>query len=133
MADLPALLAAFEHDPDDAQAFGGLVDAARQAAADVRLTRFAAARKAFGGRGRPDIVVALIDAELAATMDVDRKVDLLLEKGMALDGELLGVAAACAPVGEVRPPRPDDTMAAEALDELDVSASNWKKFADKYV
>src|ERR1051325_1772355 len=93
MADLPALLAAFEHDPDDAQAFAGLVDAARQAPADVRLTRFAAARKAFGGRGRPDIVVALIDAELAATTDVDRKVDLLLEKGMALASELLDVPA----------------------------------------
>jgi tetratricopeptide (TPR) repeat protein len=133
MADLPALLAALEHDPDDAQAFAGLVDAARQAPADVRLTRFAAARKVFGGRGRPDIVVALIDAELAATTDVDRKVDLLLEKGMVLDGELLDVPAARAAFDEVRRLRPDDTMAAEALDELDVSASNWKKFADKYV
>jgi tetratricopeptide (TPR) repeat protein len=133
MADLPALLAALEHDPDDAQAFAGLVDAAQKAPPDVRLTRFAAARKAFGGRGRPDIVVALIDAELGATTDVDRKVDLLLEKGMALDGELLDVPAARAAFDEVRRLRPDDTMAAEALDEIDVSASNWKKFADKYI
>ena len=133
MADLPALLAALEHDPDDAQAFAGLVDAARQTPADVRVTRFAATRKVLAARGRPDIVVALFDAELAATIDLDRKVDLLLEKGMVLDGELLDVPAARAAFDEVRALRPDDTMAREALGELDVSASNWKKFADKYV
>ncbi|HEY0988555.1 MAG TPA: hypothetical protein VGD80_15930, partial [Kofleriaceae bacterium] len=133
MADLPALLAALEHDPDDAQAFAGLVDAARHAPADNRVTRFAATRKVLATRGRPDVVVVLFDAELAATTDVDRKVDLLLEKGMVLDGELLDVPAARAAFDEVRGLRPDDTMAREALGELEVSASNWKKFADKYV
>ncbi len=133
MADLPALLAALEHDPDDAQALAGLVEAARQASPDVRTARFAQARKLLGGRGRPDTVVQLIEAELAATQDLDRKVDLLLEKGMALDGELLDVPAARAVFLEVGRLRPDDTMAKEAIDELDVAASNWKKFADKYV
>src|SRR6185436_19930783 len=133
MADLPALLAALEHDPDDAQAFAGLVDAARVAPSDLRVTRFAATRKALTTRGRPDVVVVLFDAELAATTDVDRKVDLLLEKGIALDGELLDVPAARAAFDEVRVLRPDDTMAREALGEIDVSASNWKKFADKYI
>jgi len=133
MADLPALLAALEHDPDDAQAFAGLVEAARQTPPDVRTTRFASARKLLGGRGRPDTVVQLIDVELASSPDLERKVDLLLEKGMVLDGELLDVPAARTAFEEVRALRPDDTMAAEAIDELDVSASNWRKFADKYV
>jgi tetratricopeptide (TPR) repeat protein len=133
MADLPALLAALEHDPDDAQAFAGLVEAARQTPPDVRTTRFASARKLLGGRGRPDTVVQLIDVELASTPDLERKVDLLLEKGMVLDGELLDVPAARTAFEEVRALRPDDTMAAEAIGELDVSASNWKKFADKYI
>jgi tetratricopeptide (TPR) repeat protein len=133
MADLPALLAALEHDPDDAQALAGLVEAARQASPDVRTTRFAQTRKVVGGRGRPDIVVQLLDAELAATPDLDRRVDLLLEKGMALDGELLDVPAARAVFTEVGRLRPDDPMAKEAIDELDVAASNWKKFAEKYV
>jgi len=133
MADLPALLAALEHDPDDAQALAGLVEAARQASPDVRTTRFAQTRKVVGGRGRPDIVVQLIDAELAATQDLDRRVDLLLEKGMALDGELLDVPGARAVFAEVERLRPADTMAKEAIDELDVAASNWKKFAEKYV
>jgi tetratricopeptide (TPR) repeat protein len=135
MADLPALLAALEHDPDDAQALAGLAEAARQATPDARATRFASARKTLSGRGRPDTVAQLIDVELASTPEpeVDRKVDLLLEKGMLLDGELLDVPAARRAFEEVRTLRPDDTMAAEALDELDVSASNWRKFADKYI
>ena len=136
MADLPALLAALEHDPDDAQALLGLAEAARQAPSEARATRFAAARKVLGGRGRPDTVLQLIDLELAAAdhaVDVDHRVDLLLEKGMVLDGELLDVPAARGAFEEVRALRPDDTMALEAIGELDVAASNWKKFADKYV
>ena len=87
----------------------------------------------LGGRGRPDSVVQLIDAELASTQALDRKVDLLLEKGMVLDSELLEVPAARAAFEEACALRPDDTMAKEAIAELDVAASNWKKFADKYV
>ena len=92
MADLSSLLAVLEHDPDDAQALEALALAARQTPPDVRASRFAAARRALASRGRPDAVVQLIDIELATTGDVDRKVDLLLEKGMVLDGELLDVA-----------------------------------------
>ncbi|HEX3759938.1 MAG TPA: tetratricopeptide repeat protein, partial [Kofleriaceae bacterium] len=135
MADLPALLSALQHDPDDAQALTGLIEAARGAASDLRARELAAARKLLATRGRPDAVVQLIDVELAAMPDheVDRRVDLLLEKGMMLDGELLDVPAARAVFDLVRVLRPDDSMAAEALDELDLAASNWRKFADKYV
>ena len=89
MADLSSLLAVLEHDPDDVQALDALAGAARAAPAEVRATRFAVARKTLAGRGRPDAVVALIDVELAATDDKDRKADLMLEQGMVLDGELL--------------------------------------------
>ena len=133
MADLPALLAALEHDPDDAQALAGLVEAARLTPPDVRTTRFASARKLLGGRGRPDTVVQLIDVELASSPDPERKAVLLYEKGLVLDGELLDVPAARTAFEEVRALRPEDTMAAEAIDELDVSATNWRKFADKYI
>src|SRR5262245_11417328 len=102
MADLPALLAALEHDPDDAQALAGLVEASRQAPADVRTARFAAARKVLSGRGRPDAVAKLLDIELASTVDADRRVDLLLEKGMVLDSELLDVPAAREAFEQVR-------------------------------
>src|SRR4051812_4202027 len=135
MADLPALLAALQHDPDDAQALTGLIEAARGATPDLRARELAAARKLLAARGRPDAVLQLIEVELAAIAEheVDRRVDLLLEKGMVLDGELLDVPAARAAFDRVRALRPDDSMAAEALDELDLAASNWQKFADKYV
>ena len=133
MADLSSLLTVLELDPDDIQALEALVGAARTTPPDLRASRFAGARKVLGGRGRPDVVVALIDAELASTGDVDRKVDLLLEKGMVLDGDLLDVPAARAAFLEVTTLRPDDSMAKEAVAELDLAESNWRKFADKYV
>jgi tetratricopeptide (TPR) repeat protein len=133
MADLSSLLAVLEHDPDDAQALEALGAAARQAPPDVRASRFTATRKLLAGRGRPDIVVRLLEAEVSATGDVDRKVDLLLEKGMVLDGDLLDVVAARAAYEEVLALRKDDTMAMEAIGELDLAAGNWQKFADKYV
>jgi tetratricopeptide (TPR) repeat protein len=135
MADLPALLAALQHDPDDAQALNGLIEAARGAAPEVRARELGATRKLLAARGRPDAVLQLIEVELAVISEheVARRVDLLLEKGMVLDGELLDVPAARAAFDRVRELRPDDSMAAEALDELDLAASNWRKFADKYV
>jgi tetratricopeptide (TPR) repeat protein len=133
MADLSSLLAVLEHDPDDAQALEALAGAARHTPPDVRASRFDQARKLIGGRGRPDIVVKLLDLELDSTGDTDRQVDLLLEKGMVLDGELLDVADARTAFEEVLRLRPDDTMAKEAIDELELAAGNWKKFADKYV
>ncbi|MCW5805807.1 MAG: tetratricopeptide repeat protein, partial [Deltaproteobacteria bacterium] len=133
MADLSSLLTVIEHDPDDAQALQALTNAARQTPPDVRATRFSSARKVLAGRGRPDAVVQLLDVELAATGDVDRKIDLLLEKGILLDGELLDVPAAREAFVEVRNLRPDDTLAKEALGEIELAASNWKKFAEKYV
>ncbi|MBA3452345.1 MAG: hypothetical protein H0T42_04530, partial [Deltaproteobacteria bacterium] len=133
MADLSTLLAVLENDPDDPQARDALFGAAQNAAADLRATRFASARKLIGGRGRPDTVVMLLNVELAVTRDVERQVDLLLEKGMVLDGELLDVAGARNAFTDVLSLRANDTMANEALEELDVAAKNWKKFAEKYV
>jgi tetratricopeptide (TPR) repeat protein len=133
MADLSALLAVLEHDPDDAQALDALEAAAQSAPADVRATRFAAARKLLAGRGRPDAVVALIDVELAVTDDRTQKADLLLELGMVLDGELLDVPLAHAAFASVLELRKDDAMATEALQELGVAEENWQKFAAKFV
>ncbi|HTL26910.1 MAG TPA: hypothetical protein VL280_09855, partial [Burkholderiales bacterium] len=133
MADLSALLAVLEHDPDDAQALEALEGAARSAPADVRATRFAAARKLLSSRGRPDAVVALIDVELDVTDDKNRKADLLLEKGMVLDSELLDVPLAHAAFASVLELRRNDALATEALQELGIAEENWKKFAAKFI
>ncbi|MDB4961753.1 MAG: repeat-containing protein [Myxococcales bacterium] len=133
MADLSSLLAVIENDPDDPQAREALLGAAQIAPPDVRASRFASARKVIAGRGRPDAVVMLLNVELAVSAEVDRQVDLLLEKGMILDGELLDVPSARAAFEQVLALRANDTMAKEALEELDLANQNWNKFADKYV
>ncbi|MCX5744289.1 MAG: tetratricopeptide repeat protein, partial [Proteobacteria bacterium] len=133
MADLSSLLAVLEHDPDDTQALDALVSAANTTAPEVRASRFANSRKVVGGRGRPDTVVRMLDAELAVTTELDRKADLLLEKGMVLDGDLLDVPAARHAFQEVLQLRPDDAMAKEALDEIELGAQNWQKFAEKFL
>src|SRR5262249_12838782 len=115
MPDLSSLLAVLEHDPDDAQAVEALSAAARAATTEARTARLAAARKLLSTRTRPDAVVQLIDIELTVTPEVDRQGDLLLEKGMVLDGELLDVAAARTAFEQVLGLRPGDGMAKEAL------------------
>src|SRR5450432_2150011 len=123
MADLSSLLSVIEHDPDDTQAFEALVDAAQKAPPDLRASRLAATRKLLATRGRPDAVVQLIDVEIAAIGDTDKpkQADLLLEKGMVLDGELLDVAAAHNAFASVLELRKNDAMAIEALEELNVA------------
>ncbi len=135
MADLSALLSVLEHDPDDAQALAGLEAAARAESPDVRTQRFATARKLLAGRGRPDVVVALIDAELDGTgrEEKERRADLLIEKGLSLDGELLDVPLAHAAFASVLELRKNDPMATEALQDLALGEENWRKFAAKFI
>src|SRR5262245_52431441 len=133
MADLSALLAVLEHDPDDAQALDALEAAAAATPSDVRAARFAAARKILTGRGRPDAVVGLVDIEIAIEPDRNKKADLFLEKGMVLDGEMLDVAGAHAAFASALELRKQDPMATEAIEELGVSEENWRKFAAKFV
>src|SRR5512146_3010423 len=111
MADLSALLAVLEHDPDDAQALDALEAAARVVPPEARANRFAAARKLLAAKGRPDAVVSLIDAELAVTDDRNRKADLFIEKGMVLDSELLDVPMALAAFASALELRKNDPMA----------------------
>jgi tetratricopeptide (TPR) repeat protein len=133
MADLSSLLAVIEHDPDDAQALEALSSAAQAAPPDARASRFAQARKTLAAKGRPDQVVFLLDVELAATTDVGKQADLLIEKGMALEAELLDVRAARDAYAAALEKRPGDSLAKEAVEEIDVAQANWEKFAAKYV
>ena len=113
MADFANLLAVLENDPDDAQAREALAAAARSVEPAVRADKLARARKLFAERGRPDAVVQLLTIELGALgeTNLDRRIDLLLEMGMVLDGELLDVPAARGAFTEVLQARPADSMA----------------------
>jgi len=87
----------------------------------------------LAGRGRPDAVVELLDVELAVETDRNKRADLLLEKGMVLDSEMLDVPGAHAAFASVLELRKNDGMATEALEDLGVAEENWKKFAAKFV
>ncbi|MGE5183911.1 MAG: tetratricopeptide repeat protein, partial [Acidobacteriota bacterium] len=133
MADLSSLLALFEHDPDDAQTIDALVEAAKAAPADQRQARFASSRKVLASRGRSDAVIALIDAELAATTDKNVKADLFLDKGLVLDADLCDLGGAHGAYASVLELRKGDQLAMQGLEELNVAEENWQKFAAKYV
>jgi len=133
MADLSALLAVLEHDPDDTQALAALEAAARATPPEVRGPRFATARKVLTNAGRADVVVEILDAEIDATDEKNRKADLLTEKGMLLDGELLDVSLASAAYASVLELRKGDALATEALEELGQAEEHWKKFAAKFL
>ncbi|MEZ4360153.1 MAG: tetratricopeptide repeat protein [Kofleriaceae bacterium] len=136
MADLAHFLAILELDPDDAQAMGGLREAAVGADAALAQERFAAARKGLIDRGRPDAAIALVDAQLdalGADAGAERRAELLLEKGLLLHEELLDPDGAARAFEEVLVVRPDDELAKEALADLSLDRENWQKFADKYV
>ncbi|HEY1552976.1 MAG TPA: hypothetical protein VGG28_34335, partial [Kofleriaceae bacterium] len=133
MADLFSILAVLEHDPDESQALEALAQAARATPAAQRENRLAQARQTLAQRGRPDAVIALLDAELAAAEDRDRKADLQIERGLVLDGELLDVPGARAAFDAALELRAQDAMAKEGLEEISVAEKNWKKFAAKFV
>ncbi len=139
MADFAHFLAILELDPDDAQAMGALRSAIASLDPAQTQERFAAAGKALIERGRPDAAVALLDVQLerlaAAELSGrrDLRADLLIEKGLLLDEELLDPTAAAQVFEEVEQIRPGDSLAQEALGDLQMARDNWQKFAEKYV
>src|SRR5689334_17274693 len=98
MADFHSYLAILDSDPDDAAALAGLMGVAPNAAADPSAPgAFAQVRKNARDRGRPDVVVKLLDVELTGVArDKGRRADLLLEKAQLLEDELLDEPAAVA-------------------------------------
>lgn len=143
MADFAHFLAILELDPDDAQAMGSLRAAVAGVDPAQAQERFAAAGKALTERGRPDAAVALLDVLLerlaqggaggAGGGRADLQADLLVEKGLLLDEELLDPEGAAAAFQAAQTVRPGDPLAEEALDDLQTARENWQKFAAKYV
>jgi tetratricopeptide (TPR) repeat protein len=130
MADLNQYLAILDSDPDDTAALAGLADVAQRA---LDPNAFARAKKAQRERGRFDAVIRLIDVELGATTDVTRRADLMLEKGMVLEDDLLDEAGASECFQAVLQARPDDEVATETLQQIAIGRDNWEKFAQKYL
>ncbi len=135
MADLQSVLSRLDSDPDDPHVLAGLalVTTAAQAGLDAAAgAALAHTRKRFRDRGRPDVALRLLDAELGGTAD-GRKADLWLAKAEILDEDLLDEGGATACYQAALAERPGDAAAAEALESLKLARDNWKKFAAKYV
>src|SRR5262245_41873053 len=121
MADLHQYLAILDADPDDAAAFSGLAEAAQRG---LDSTAFARAKKVHRDRGRCDVVVRLIDVEIGATADPGRRADLILEKGLVLEDDLLDEARASQCFEEVLALRPGDEVATETLQQIQLARDN---------
>ncbi|MBK9031624.1 MAG: tetratricopeptide repeat protein [Myxococcales bacterium] len=135
MADLQSVLTRLDSDPDDPHVLAGLsiVTAAAAAGLDAAaVAGLAHTRKRFRDRGRPDVALRLVDAELGGVAD-GRRADLLIAKAEILDEDLLDEAGASACYQAALAARPDDAIAAEALESLRLARDNWKKFAAKYI
>ncbi|GAB4566919.1 MAG: hypothetical protein Tsb0020_19040 [Haliangiales bacterium] len=135
-----------------------LLEAAPSARADVSGA-FARTRKSLHERGEIDAVMSLIDLEVASLSrqhdgdddgdgdgggdggDGDGQVDsdqvaelladLMIERAQLCVSELLDDAAAVSAYQRVLALRPDDEVAAEALEQLAMERDNWPKFVDK--
>jgi len=136
MADLQSLLVTLDSDPDDPQALTALAavtETARaglDAAATVILAQH---RKRLRDRGRADVALRVLDAELAGTASPARRAELWTEKGQILDEDLLDEAGSVASFERALAERPGDDTAIDALAQLKLARDNWQKFAAKYV
>ncbi|HUQ07321.1 MAG TPA: hypothetical protein VM261_32740, partial [Kofleriaceae bacterium] len=134
MADLLQFLALLDSDPDDANVLAALADSANRGLDQHGAQALGHAKKSLRERGRHDVALRLLDVELAATKG-PRRADLLVEKGQLLDEDLLDEPAAARCYEEALGVRPDDEVAAEALQQMALNRANenWKKFAAKFV
>ena len=134
MADFLQYLAILDADPDDDAAWKGLAAQAPRAAGDPdALAALADTRKNLRERGRLDVVARLLDVEIGAVSEPSRRADLLLEKGLLLEDELLDEPAAVECLRQVLTLRPGDETATETLQQIGLVRENWEKFAGKYL
>jgi hypothetical protein len=133
MADFLQYLAILDSDPDDAAALAGLIDRAAAAATDPAAPgALGATRKNMRERGRPEVVLRLLDLELRAVTDKARRADLLLEKAQLLEDDLLDEDGAIAALKDVLSLRDDET-ALELIEQIEETRANWQKVAAKFI
>ncbi|MBI5479943.1 MAG: hypothetical protein HY906_13845, partial [Deltaproteobacteria bacterium] len=128
-------LSILEVEPDNAQELEGLRALAQgEASVTPELSRaLEDARRIHRERGNFDLIVALLDVELALTPDGSRRADLLYERGRILADELLREEDAVAAFNEVLRLRPDDAGASESLAHFALVRDNWEKIVKKYL
>src|SRR5690349_16394013 len=135
--DVSAALATLQLHPDDSQALKALsaLHPGNGAGieADVLSKALSDARRFHRERGDYDLVVSLIDLELAWTTASARRADLLHEKGRVLSDELLRDEAGQATVREALAAHPGHGPSTESLAQMSLVRANWEPISKRYL
>src|SRR5690349_18303643 len=135
--DVSAALATLQLHPDDSQALKALsaLHPGNGAGieADMLSKALSDARRFHRERGDYELVISLIDLELAWTTAAARRADLLHEKGRVLSDELLRDEAGQATVREALEASPGHTTATESLAQMALVRTNWEPISKRYL
>src|SRR5262245_52368047 len=135
--DVTAALATLQLHPEDSGALKALTALhpgnGAGIDADVLSKALSDARRFHRERGDFDLVVSLIDLELAWTTTAGRRGDLLHEKGRVLFDELLRDDAGQACVREALEASPGHAAATESLAQMSLVRANWEPISKRYL
>src|SRR5262245_45102889 len=135
--DVSAALATLQLHPEDSQALKALaaLHPGNGAGIDAEVLSKALsdARRFHRERGDYELVVSLIDLELAWTTDAVRRADLLHEKGRVLSDELLRDEAGQATVKEALEASPGHAAATESAAQMSLVRANWEPISKRYL
>jgi tetratricopeptide (TPR) repeat protein len=135
--DVSAALATLQLHPEDSGALKALASLhpgnGAGIDADVLSKALSDARRFHRERGDYELVVSLIDLELAWTTEAGRRADLLHEKGRVLSDELLRDEAGQATVREALEASPGHAAATESLAQMSLVRANWEPISKRYL
>ena len=135
--DVTAALATLQLHPEDSQALKALaaLHPGNGAGIDAEVLSKALsdARRFHRERGDYELVVSLIDHELAWTTAAPRRADLLHEKGRVLSDELLRDEAGQACVREALEASAGHAAATESLAQMTLVRANWEPISKRYL
>src|SRR6188768_550276 len=135
--DVSAALATLQLPPEDSQALKALAALhpgnGAGIDADVLSKALSDARRFHRERGDYELVVSLIDLELAWTTEAARRADLLHEKGRVLSDELLRDEAGQACVREALEALPGHPASTESVAQMSLVRANWEPISKRYL
>src|SRR3982750_717036 len=123
--------------PDDSQALEALASLhpgnGAGIEADALSKALSDARRFHRERGDYELIISLIELELAWTTEAARRADLLHEKGRLLSDELLRDEAGQACVREALDASPGHAAATESLAQMALVRANWEPISKRYL
>ncbi len=134
MAEFQDCLTVLESAPADQKALQALesLDSGQLRSGDA-ANALAASREALKRRGYLDVAAKLLELEIKAQTDSNRRADLLLTKGNLYADDLLNQPVAAECFEQVLAIRPEDVSAKESLARFGFERPHWERFVSKYL